>query len=67
MGKSVTSGASATLIPSFRLCLIDSAMTSVSKGPGEIPAVKPNIAPVSIKEVINDSYNASGSPEILHR
>jgi hypothetical protein len=46
IGRSVISGATATLIPSFLLCLRVSVITSVSKGPGDIPALNPKKAPM---------------------
>ena len=48
IGRSVMSGANAILMPSFLLCFKVSVMTSVSNGPGDIPAVSPKNAPMSI-------------------
>ena len=55
MGRSVIKGATATLKPSFLLCLNVSDMTSVSRGPGDIPAVSPKKAPI----VKNDNEEAA--------
>lgn len=46
MGRSVIIGAAATFTPSFLLCSRVSEMTSVSNGPGDIPATRPKIKPV---------------------
>ena len=46
IGISVISGAIAIFTPSVLLCLRVSEMTRVNKGPGDIPAVSPNTAPI---------------------
>ena len=46
IGISVINGATAIFIPSVLLCLRVSEMTRVNKGPGDIPAVSPNTAPM---------------------
>lgn len=54
IGRSVIKGATAIFIPSFLLCFNVSVITSVSSGPGEIPAVKPKKAPM-VKNVAEES------------
>jgi len=49
IGRSVIIGAAATRIPSFLLCSRVSEITSVSNGPGDIPAARPKIKPVEIR------------------
>jgi hypothetical protein len=53
MGKSVIRGETAILIPSVLLCVMVSVITRANKGPGDIPAVRPSIAPVIIKYIIS--------------
>ena len=57
MGISVTSGALATSMPAFLSCFNVSEMTSVNKGPGNIPAANPNRIPEirkGIDSIMND-------------
>ena len=46
IGISVIRGATAIFTPSVLLCLRVSEMTRVNRGPGDIPAVSPNTAPI---------------------
>ncbi len=46
MGISVINGATAIFTPSLLLCFRVSEMTRVNRGPGDIPAVSPNTAPM---------------------
>jgi len=45
IGRSVIRGESATFIPPPGPCFRDSLITRVSKGPGDIPAESPRVAP----------------------
>lgn len=57
IGRSVINGETATLIPALLLCLSVSVITSVSKGPGDIPAASPRNAPVNANfMIINANY-----------
>ena len=53
IGMSVNKGAIATLIPSFLLWVRVSDMTTVNKGPGDIPAVSPKTIPVIANVIIS--------------
>lgn len=53
IGTSAIRGAIATLIPSRLPCLRLSVMTTVNKGPGISPLLRPNIIP-EMKKLISD-------------
>jgi len=55
IGRSVIRGAQATLIPSFMLYCNVSVITSINKGPGEIPALNPKITPEN--KTVSSLYN----------
>ena len=52
IGRSVTTGAKATLIPALILCWMVSEITRVRSGPGAIPAESPNMIPAIRNSVI---------------
>lgn len=52
IGRSVNKGDTATFMPSVRLCLSVWLMTSVSSGPGENPAERPNKVPAKMNSMI---------------
>ena len=56
IGISVIKGEIATLIPSFLLCARVSVTTTVNNGPGDIPAVNPNMIPVSVNVIMSFNY-----------
>jgi len=57
IGPSVIKGARATFTPAHRLCFKVSVMTSVSKGPGDNPEIRPSRIPEIKNE--NDSCTLS--------